>query len=524
MTFKKALLPAAIFLLALWQTASAATLKSSDDAFSLSVPGRWQVSESTDPSSVLLAKKGQAAIKIRALPAPATEKALKAKLQATQKKLKKGGVLVPNKIFSAATGEGGKIYFIQFVSKGKGYRSGNFNLAGKSYGFLLTGLSSAEFKAIAGSLVPLPEKDEPAAEDQEEPAKRASAPAPSAAALPAADKSVPAPAANPGSPDLPPAPSTDTLAAPPAAAAFAAGGARPESGDLPPLPKRNVGGALSLVLIAIVLSAAALGYRAFAGKAPAAPEVQSAAGSVFPFRVERRYFSFPIVFDVRDASGQQYRAVSYRVPALMLGTGVVVYFLLKALVQLLVFAGVDLNNLPEIALLMILRLLSLANIMMLAGIVLTMFFRKKLKIYDSSGNLILYVCQKRLSFASLYFLIRDPAGNELGKMKRVGFVFIRRRWQLLGAEDKVLLDIREDSTAKAFARRLLGHLWGLLRTNYIISDENSVIGEIKRDWSIWNRYTLDVQGLSSVQDPRLVLATSLFVDIIDPDRWHPWHG
>ena len=335
---------------------------------------------------------------------------------------------------------------------------------------------------------------------------------------------MPAPIANPGAADLPPAPSTDTLAAPPAAAAFAAGAPKAEPGDLPPLPKRNVGGALSIFLIAIVLSAGALGYRAFAGKAPAAPEANPVPGSLFPFRVERRYFSFPIVFDIQDAAGQQYRAVSYRVPALLLGTGVVGYFLLKALVQLLVFAGIDLNTLPEIALLAIVRVLALVNILMFVGILLSVFFRKKLKVYDPSGNLLFDVCQKRLTFASQYFLIRDAAGNELGKMKRVGFILIRRRWQLLGAEDKVLLDIREDSAARALARRLLGHLWGLLRTNYLITGENSATGEIKRDWSIWNRYTLNVQGLGSVPDPRLVMATSLFVDIIDPDRWHPWHG
>jgi|GEM_PF-2963963 len=512
MTFKKASLPAAL-VLALCQAAFAATLKSSDDVFSLNVPGIWQVSESTDPRSALLAKKGKAEIKIQALSKPATEKELTAKIQATQKKLKKGGVAVPARISTVATEEGVKISFIQFVSKGKGYRSGYFNLAGRSYNFLLTGLSGAEFESIYGTLVPLEENAEPAPAEQPEPVGKIAAPAPAAAELPA-------PPAN-----TQPA-AADTLGAPPAADSFAAGGAKPEPADLPPLPKRNVGDMLLLFLVAAGLSAAALGYRAFAGRNQAGvPVAAPVPGSLFPFRVERRNFSFPIVFDVKDAAGQQYRAVSYRVPALLLGTGAVVYFLVSALVQLLVFAGVELRSLPVVVLLPISSLISLSNLMILVGAVLTMAFRKKLKVYDPSGHLFIDVCEKRLSMFSQIFLIRDHAGNALGKMKRVGFVLIRRRWQLLDNEDKVLIDIQEDSAGKAIARKLLGHLWGLLRTNYRISDGNSEAGELKRDFSIWNRYTLDLASLQNpAPDPHLVMATSLFIDIVDPDRWHPWHG
>ncbi len=89
MTFKKVLLPATMVLFALCRAAAAATLRSSDDAFSVNVPGKWQVPESTDPRSALLAKKEKAEIKVQSLSRPAPDEALTAKLQATQKKLKK---------------------------------------------------------------------------------------------------------------------------------------------------------------------------------------------------------------------------------------------------------------------------------------------------------------------------------------------------------------------------------------------------------------------------------------------------
>jgi uncharacterized protein YxjI len=157
------------------------------------------------------------------------------------------------------------------------------------------------------------------------------------------------------------------------------------------------------------------------------------------------------------------------------------------------------------------------------GAILFFFFRKKMKLYDASGNLLLDVCQKRFSFGSQYFMVRDASGTEGARIRRVGLVLVRRRWQLQDLEGNVLLDVREDSAGRALARKFLGHLWGLLRTNYVISAGEQEVGEIKREWAIWNRYNLRLQPPQGL-DPELALATALFVDIADPDRWHPWHG
>lgn len=481
-------------------SAWAGSLRASDRAFSLDLPGEWVAGETDSAAVVLQVENDHAEITVRTLPTPLAETQLKTRLRSTQAKLKKSGVTA-RKIYTIAATSGVRIYFVEFVSEGRRYQSGYFNLGGRTYSFLAADLTAKEFKAIPASLAPL------AAEEPPAPAAEASQQSPSAVSPLSA----------------PPDPASGALAAPPQETLPAEGTAPEAPAELPALPERNVGGSLMLVLIAVAISAAALGYRALAKKDQEMAEAPPVPGSLFPLHIEKRYLAFNTVFDIKDAAGQEYRAVSPRIPTLLLGTGLILYFLLKASVQGILFFGVDLQTLPLAVLQPISSLLSLSNLLIMVGAVLFLFFRKKMKLYDASGKLLLDVCQKVFSFGSQYFMIRDAAGVEGARLKRVGFVLIRRRWQLLDLEGNVLLDIQEDSAARAIARKFFGHLWGLLRTNYVVSAGGAEIGAIKREWSIWNRYNLGLAPDTKL-NPELALAAALFVDIADPDRWHPWHG
>jgi uncharacterized protein YxjI len=489
-----------------------AVLRSSDRAFSLDIPGEWVAEEPASSAVVLQVKNDHAEIKVRTLAQPLTETAVKAKLQDSQKQLKASGI-VARKIYVINTAAGAKFSFMEFVSKDRRYQSGYFSLNGRTYWLVAADLTVTEFRAIPASLAAL--SGETGA--SEEPA------VPGAEAV--TEPATPMAGAGPGQSQLPAAPESapGALDAPPAEDSFGNGGAPAADAELPPLPKRNIGGSLLLLIAAVLLSAAALGYRAYAGRDQETAEEAPVSGSLFPFHIERRYLAFNTVFEIKDAAGQEYMATSPRVPSLLLGTGIVLYFLLKATVQGILFAGVDLMTVPTFIVVVLTKLMSLSDLLIAAGAVLFFFFRKKMKLYDPSGSLVLDVCQKRFSFASQYFMIRDAAGTELARIKRVGFVLIRRRWQLLDPEGNVLLDIREDSAGRAIARKFLGHLWGLLRTNYIVFADSSEIGGIRREWSIWNRCNLRLAPPAGLE-PRLALAAALFVDIVDPDRWHPWHG
>lgn len=487
-----------------------AVLRSSDRVFSLDIPGEWTAEVPSNGTVVLQVENDHADIKVRKLAQPLTDAAIKAKLQDAQAQFKKSGIQA-KKVYVIPTASGAQFSFIEFISKGRRYQSGYFSLNGSTYWLVAADLTVTEFRAIPASLALLAGEEDTSGRPADTAADTGTGPA---AVGPGASSSQ-LPAA--------PAPPPDSLDAPPAENSFGNGGAPAAPAELPPLPERNVGGSLMLLFAAVVLSAAALAYRAYAGRSRETAEATPAAGSVFPIHIEKQYMALHTVFGIKDAAGHEYRAVSPRIPSLLLGTGIVLYLLMKAAVQGILFAGIDLHAVPELIVTVILNLMALSNYLIAAGAVLFFFFRKKMKLYDASAGLVIDVCQKRFTFGSQYFLVRDAAGAELARIKRVGLVLIRRRWQLLDPEGKVLLDIQEDSAGKAIARKFFGHLWGLLRTNYVISADNSEIGGIIREWSVWNRCNLRLDPPAGL-DPRLALAAALFVDIVDPDRWHPWHG
>jgi uncharacterized protein YxjI len=494
----KAFLAAAVLACAA-QSASAASLRSSDESLSIALPGQWIVSESDDAGVVLLARKAKSELRVRAFEKALSEKVLLAKLKAAIVKLKKAGTSVPKHTMSVKLPSGGRLYFTQFASKSKKYRSGFFNFKGRSYGLLAVNLSNAEFKAISSTLAVPPPRPKPKPEPKPEPV------------------TTPAPVAVPVA-------STETaLAPPPSEGALGARSAAPVA-DLAPLPERHAGFSLYLLLLAGLVSAGALGWRVVAAKKHVAePEPAPLPGAIFPYRIERRYLSLPIVFDVKDANGAGYRGVSYRFPALILGTGVISFFALNASLQLAGVLGFDVEKLPALVIIPVALGLVAAKTMSFVGIVIGMFIRKKLRLYDADGGLLLDVRQKLITFASLVFVVRDAEGLELARIKRRGFQILRRHWQLLDPQDAVLLDIVEDSELRALARKFLGHLWGILRTNYNISAGGEPAGDLRREWSVWNRYQLHLTPPAGL-DPRLALAAVMFVDIVDPDRWHPWHG
>jgi hypothetical protein len=74
---------------------------------------------------------------------------------------------------------------------------------------------------------------------------------------------------------------------------------------------------------------------------------------------------------------------------------------------------------------------------------------------------------------------------------------------------------REDSIILSLLRRLLGPLFGFLRTNFIIQAQGSedVLGEFKRKFTILDRYVLDMSAdPQRTVDRRVALALGVMLD------------
>lgn len=114
------------------------------------------------------------------------------------------------------------------------------------------------------------------------------------------------------------------------------------------------------------------------------------------------------------------------------------------------------------------------------------------------------------------YTIADKDGNALAKLrKNMLWHLIRKRWYLDTVDGQPIAVAKEESIILSLLRRLLGPLFGLLRTNFIILEKNSdrVIGEFNRKMTILDRYVLDLSAdRQRLLDRRLALALGLMLD------------
>lgn len=128
--------------------------------------------------------------------------------------------------------------------------------------------------------------------------------------------------------------------------------------------------------------------------------------------------------------------------------------------------------------------------------------------------------QSRWIFHSIRFQLLDGAGNVVGSFSKNVFVaFIRKKWRAFEADGRPLLVAIEDSAVKALLRRLLGPMYGLLRTNFVfysVSDSAEAIkplGEFNRKFTLTEEYILDMSNdAARTVDRRIAIALGVLLD------------
>jgi uncharacterized protein YxjI len=139
------------------------------------------------------------------------------------------------------------------------------------------------------------------------------------------------------------------------------------------------------------------------------------------------------------------------------------------------------------------------------------FYRGKAK-----GEKVLEVLQdKKWEFLTTTFIIRDAKGHPLGKLRKNQLTnLVRKKWRLMSFGGRDILVAKEDSIILSLLRRLLGPMFGLLRTNYVFEDgAGKHVGEFQRKMTILDRYALDMRAdLNRNVDRRLALALGVILD------------
>lgn len=124
--------------------------------------------------------------------------------------------------------------------------------------------------------------------------------------------------------------------------------------------------------------------------------------------------------------------------------------------------------------------------------------------------------EKKFQPITMTYTVRDARGRRIARFgKNLLFNVIRKRWYVWGPKGELQFLAKEDSVILSLLRRLIGPLFGLLRTNFIFLPAGSedVIGEFKRKFTILDRYVLDM-GADPEQrmDRRVALALGVMLD------------
>ncbi|HEY3280101.1 MAG TPA: hypothetical protein VGJ83_06275 [Gemmatimonadales bacterium] len=131
-------------------------------------------------------------------------------------------------------------------------------------------------------------------------------------------------------------------------------------------------------------------------------------------------------------------------------------------------------------------------------------------------RLIEVLQDKKWQPITMTYTVRDFRGKPLARLaKNILYNLIRKRWYVFAPDGRLAYVAKEDSVILSLLRRVLGPLFGLLRTNFIIirPDSEDVIGEFKRKFTILDRYVLDMTAdPQRTMDRRVALALGVMLD------------
>lgn len=135
---------------------------------------------------------------------------------------------------------------------------------------------------------------------------------------------------------------------------------------------------------------------------------------------------------------------------------------------------------------------------------------------DSRGEILLRVLQdQRFAVLTRTYTVVTVGGEPLARFrKRYVHNVVRKRWYVETASREVFALAIEDSIVLSLLRRVLGSLFGLLRTNFVLTHvDGTVLGEFNRKFTFLDRYVLDLTSdPQRYLDRRVALALGIMLD------------
>ena len=135
---------------------------------------------------------------------------------------------------------------------------------------------------------------------------------------------------------------------------------------------------------------------------------------------------------------------------------------------------------------------------------------------DTRREILLRVLQdQRVAVLVRTYTVTRGDGTPLARLgKSYLHNIVRKRWTIADPEGRLQALAIEESIVLSILRRVLGSLFGVLRTNFVfVRPDGEVLGEFNRKFTLLDRYVLDVTADDErALDRRIVLATGIMLD------------
>lgn len=135
---------------------------------------------------------------------------------------------------------------------------------------------------------------------------------------------------------------------------------------------------------------------------------------------------------------------------------------------------------------------------------------------EARTEVLLRVLQdQRFAVLTRTYTVVTVGGEVLARLrKRYVHNIVRKRWYVERPPADVVALAVEDSIVLSLLRRVLGSLFGLLRTNFVITHpDGMVMGEFNRKFTLLDRYVLDLTAdPHRALDRRVALALGIMLD------------
>ena len=136
---------------------------------------------------------------------------------------------------------------------------------------------------------------------------------------------------------------------------------------------------------------------------------------------------------------------------------------------------------------------------------------------ESRAEVVLRVLQdQRVALLTRTYTVLASRGEPIAKLRKTYIHnVVRKRWYVEGPDGRALAMAVEDSIVLSLLRRILGPLFGILRTNFVLvrGADQEVVGEFNRKFTLLDRYVLDLSAdPGRTFDRRVALALGVMLD------------